>query len=324
MPDSQVSRFTDPHQFQSAIRASTCEVLANSRGGFRAELTRIDLDKLWMQGLQSSDAYILRWVSNADRLSAVFLADAHHAPVRLNGVEFSAREILVCNLSATGDAFFEGRSDLASMSLTPNDLAAATDGIAHRELVDLAETRTLRPAPPLLARLRTFHKMARHLAKDTPDALTRPATVTAIDQELVHALVTCLAGTRSSTSSPRGGCHQKLIGRFEEFLAARHYEPVYLAEICTAIGASERTLRTCCQEHLGMGPIHYLWLRRMHLARRALLGADSAAKSVTEIATTFGFWELGRFSVEYRRLFGELPSATLKHAAVESCGAKMH
>jgi transcriptional regulator GlxA family with amidase domain len=115
-------------------------------------------------------------------------------------------------------------------------------------------------------------------------------------------------------SKLRDGYHSEVIARFEEFLETRRYEPVYLAEICTAIGVSERTLRSCCQQYLGMAPIHYLWLRRMHLARNSLLSADSTLKTVTEIATAHGFWELGRFSVEYRTLFGESPSATLKRA----------
>ena len=51
---------------------------------------------------------------------------------------------------------------------------------------------------------------------------------------------------------------------------------------------------------------------RMHLARRALRMADPATTTVTEIATSYGFWELGRFSVTYGSLFGESPSAALR------------
>ena len=59
-----------------------------------------------------------------------------------------------------------------------------------------------------------------------------------------------------------------------------------------------------------MGPKRFLMLRRMHLARRALREAAADA-TVTDIATEFGFWELGRFAVEYKALFGESPSDTL-------------
>jgi transcriptional regulator GlxA family with amidase domain len=98
----------------------------------------------------------------------------------------------------------------------------------------------------------------------------------------------------------------------EELLEANPDRTLYVAEICAATSASDRTLRACCHEHLGMSPTRYLWLRRMHLARRALRIADPAAMTVTEIATSYGFWELGRFSVVYRSLFGESPSASLR------------
>jgi transcriptional regulator GlxA family with amidase domain len=43
----------------------------------------------------------------------------------------------------------------------------------------------------------------------------------------------------------------------------------------------------------------------MNLARRALTLADATTKTVTEIACDYGFGELGRFAVTYRKLFGE-------------------
>ena len=66
-----------------------------------------------------------------------------------------------------------------------------------------------------------------------------------------------------------------------------------------------------------MGPIRYLWLRRMHLTRRALLQASPATATVTALATDHGFWELGRFASEYRALFGETPVASLRRATAE-------
>ena len=91
--------------------------------------------------------------------------------------------------------------------------------------------------------------------------------------------------------------------------------PLYMPQLCATVGASYTTLRECCQEYLGMSPKRYLWLRRMHLARRVLQSADAEKTTVTEIATDHGFWELGRFAVAYRSLFGEPPSAALRRPA---------
>ena len=85
-----------------------------------------------------------------------------------------------------------------------------------------------------------------------------------------------------------------------------------MAELCAAVDATYWTLRDCCLEYLGMSPKRYLWMRRMNLARRTLRGADWKKTTVTQVATSCGFWELGRFSVAYRALFGESPSAALR------------
>ena len=100
--------------------------------------------------------------------------------------------------------------------------------------------------------------------------------------------------------------------RLEEVLRAGPEGPLYMDDLCKTIGASYRILHACCREHLGMSPKRYLMLRRMYLTHRALSRGDPEKTSVTEIATDFGFWELGRFSVVYRSLFGESPSTTLR------------
>jgi transcriptional regulator GlxA family with amidase domain len=65
---------------------------------------------------------------------------------------------------------------------------------------------------------------------------------------------------------------------------------------------------TTSMTNMGMGPISYL--RRLNLNRlRQSLRQPRAnePKSVTEIALDYGFWHLGRFSAQYREMFGESP-----------------
>ena len=108
--------------------------------------------------------------------------------------------------------------------------------------------------------------------------------------------------------------HSAIMARFRGVLEQYFDKPLYLPDLCAAAGVADRTLRLCCEESFGMGPKRYLLLRRLHLARRALRTANAATETVTSIATQFGFWELGRFAVEYRSLFGESPSKTLGRA----------
>ncbi len=201
------------------------------------------------------------------------------------------------------------------MSLSPDDLAKAVSLLVGRELSAPADTFRVRPRPSDLAHLRRLHAAAGELAASAPDVLALPEAARSLEDALTQAMIRCLTdGARLETD--RGfRNHLMVMARLEDVLAANPGRPLYLSEICAATSASERTLRICCQEHLGMGPVRYLWLRRMHLARRTLLRASEGSATVTSIAMAHGFWELGRFSVAYRALFGETPLATLRRPA---------
>jgi transcriptional regulator GlxA family with amidase domain len=162
-----------------------------------------------------------------------------------------------------------------------------------------------------------LHGLVGRIAETTPHILELPEVIQALEQQLIHVMVRCLTDGLPSRLALGKQRHDTIVAKFEEFLEANPNTPLYLPEICAAVGASERTLRAACEEHLGMGPIRYLSLRRMHLVRRALSQAASSTTTVTRIATEHGFWELGRFSVNYRAMFGETPSATLQRPPVD-------
>jgi adenylate cyclase len=90
-------------------------------------------------------------------------------------------------------------------------------------------------------------------------------------------------------------------------------QQICMADIVAAGGAPERTLRKHFLRFFGLAPLRFLRRLRLAAARDALLA--NSGGSVTDIASRFGFAHFGRFSRDYRRSFGELPSATRRRAA---------
>jgi transcriptional regulator GlxA family with amidase domain len=166
-----------------------------------------------------------------------------------------------------------------------------------------------------MARLQRLHATAALLATEVPAIIRNPGAARGLEQALIDALVDCLSigALEEDTAAKRH--HRAIMRRFHAAIEDNSDQPLFLPELCASIGVTERTLRRCCHEQLGMAPKRFLLLRRMHMARRALREAEPHAATVTAIATGFGFWELGRFSEVYGSLFGEHPSTTLRYPA---------
>jgi AraC-like DNA-binding protein len=314
MPSSRILFFTDPHPYQATVRAVETELFVTPRGEFRAQLTPLNLHRLWMQRGWEALPRVFHSVASAKRAPIVFLADAVQRALRHGGgTELSAAAIIIDGVGTTRHHRGSAPSHWASMSLTPEHVAEVRSIANGRGSTAPVVTRLVRPDPVLMGRLLALHDNVARLARIAPARLAQPEATRSLEQALIRAMIRCLTGTplEVRTATRR---HTEIIARLENLLAANQDRPLYLAEICATTGVSERTLRVCCHEHLGMGPVRYLWLRRMHLARAALIRADPASATVTSIATDHGFWELGRFSVEYRRLFGESPSLALRGA----------
>jgi AraC-like DNA-binding protein len=316
-PSSRVFCFTDPHPYQAAILAAEAEIFPTAKGAFRAELTQINLGKLWLQSGCETLPRVYRGTFNADRAPIGFLTKAGQRTFQHCGLEVGPGDIIV-NDARPMHRVTRAPCHWGSLSLSSADLASITLAVAGCEVTVPSVAYLVRPARAQMQRLLAMHEATVELAGKAPDVLARPEVARALEQELIHAMTTCLTEGTAVEMSSTAQRHSAVIARLEEVFAANADRALYLIDVCAATGVSERTLRTCCQEHLGMGPVHYLWLRRMHLAHNALMRADPAVTTVTRIATDFGFWELGRFAVDHRTMFGESPSASLHRPPQEA------
>lgn len=104
---------------------------------------------------------------------------------------------------------------------------------------------------------------------------------------------------------------KRMVDRAREYALGHLDEPLSILDLCNHIGASRRKLQYCFQETLGINPVAYLRALRLNAVRREL--RDSPHEhGVQEMAARWGFWHLSRFASDYRTLFGETPSQTLR------------
>ena len=106
--------------------------------------------------------------------------------------------------------------------------------------------------------------------------------------------------------------YSDIVRRCERHLRERPEEPVTVLELCRALRCSRRTLQTSFQRVADVTPVGYLRTIRLNAVRRMLRTTTAQQLGVGEAAASWGFTHLGYFAREYRDLFGELPSQTLR------------
>jgi AraC family ethanolamine operon transcriptional activator len=208
----------------------------------------------------------------------------------------------------------------------PAGAQTAYVSLNQKEFLDGARTRA--PAkwensPEQLQQLQTAHQAAlKHAINLWINTTSKLNTSSAAEDEskLRHLLLESILQVATATSlddSPAQPCERargfnvcRMARAFVEANLAVDVVPT-VTDICRTIGVSERTLQYAFRAYVDMSPITYLRLCRLNRVRATLRKADPQTTTVTAVAMCFGFLHLGRFALDYRKLFNESPSLTL-------------
>ena len=312
MPGSGTSTFIDSDDYRASLSHLRIDLLVTFQGAFNARLTWATLHHFQLLHTEE-DMPRIAHVSLAPMLVFVGFVTRPDPPMLWGGVELQTGDLI---FHSRGERFHQrttGPCGWSLVGLAPEHVERYCEALSGKTLSLPTAARIIRPAARDAARLRRLHAQACRLAETRPKVLAHPEIARAIEQGLIHALVTCLA-TKARDDGAGRRHHTRIMVRFEEVLAAHSNRPLPMSELCALIGVTDRTLRSCCAEFLGIGPTRYMLLRRLKAVRLALRDADPATSSVAEIASGCGFTELGRFAGTYRNAFGESPSTTLRRA----------
>ena len=113
---------------------------------------------------------------------------------------------------------------------------------------------------------------------------------------------------RNKPSVKKRNC---LLARMIDFINAHLGEPISLADLCKVVNLSPRTAQYIFMDRFGVSPKQYIKARRLSAVRRNLLDSKFYKRTITSVASDWGFWHMGQFSADYQSFFKELPSETL-------------
>jgi AraC-like DNA-binding protein len=315
MLSSETGTFTEPDDFEAALRDDGCiSYVVTQQGPFRAQLTRIALNRLRLQSTNESSARVAFLAVPAESV-LLSIPIGRHLPAHWGGTSPSPGEVITVGPSHRTHTRSATGGRWGTLLLPLRILDSHSRALTGVPLVPPAGVARWRPGVKANRELIRLHMSATGIANVRAGVLTRSEAARGLEAELLDAVVTCLSGQHEEWPRRAQAGHAEIMARFEDLLREQPKRAWTVAALSESLVLSGSLLRTCCDEHLGMGPIAYLRLRRMQLVRRALREADVNFNSVAEVAALYGFRAAGRFAGAYRANFGELPSATLRRDA---------
>jgi AraC-like DNA-binding protein len=312
MPGTVTSAFSEATDFEDALREGGClGLLVTSPGTFRARLTRIALLRLRLSAAEEHLPRILLLAVPPGTMLVALPGAGEPTPV-LGGISMGPREIMTLGPGERLHMRSSGPYRWGAIWLPVSELVRYGSVMTGSPFAVPSRALRWRLRPAIGRHLRHLHSAAIGFVKGRSDALADRETAHGLEQQLIEALINGLAKGSAIEAPPDTHNHRGLALRFEALLMSAPERSFLMAEICASLGVSQQILRLSCEEQLGMGPIEYARRRRMELVHRALRRGNPETASIADLALQYGFRSPGRFAADYRGLYGEPPSATLR------------
>lgn len=164
-----------------------------------------------------------------------------------------------------------------------------------------------------LDELRIFLDSLFEVLDDNSAILSHPT----VQKTLRSALVGHISDSLQTASDmpvplPTYQARKAIVERARHYVLNNPHDTVTIADLCEALQTSRRTIQYCFQEVLNTNPVKYLRAIRLNSVRRELRDGNPTVTQVQDVAARWGFWHLSHLANDYRAMFGELPSDTLR------------
>jgi AraC family transcriptional regulator, ethanolamine operon transcriptional activator len=301
--------FSDADEFADALNGVTGRYVPTRRAVGDWWVETSPLGRLTVQRVQIGGGATFAGACEPGRLS-VGVPTCDPVDIRIDGHALDQRSMLVLHNGRSFTSSSPHVSAWAGVSV-PIDYEDLDSGV-HETVLALDGGHT-RSDPTRIATLRAFMMSIFDRAQE--GVFEDPAALKVATSQAISCVTRVLESGAPLTDRHVGRpqfSRARVIGRALELIESSAGQALFIDDLCRTTQVSERTLRNIFQEYFGVGPMRLLKVRQLREIRAALLAADAQHDTVTRVASRFGVWDFSLFARNYKALYGESPSETLR------------
>jgi AraC-like DNA-binding protein len=297
------NRFNDFDEFANTIRAWDLDFFQLVPGKFWAELLQFDVNTIQILHARFN-RHLEHRGSSPPGLWTFALLTEESSSLVWRGREVSNDTLLIHHPGSEVDAVSKSGFDVHSISLSESMLTHAARTLGLVDFPDLLGDKDSTIVSSL--KLSEFRRYVRFLISEVQE--NPYVRQDDFDLGLTYRLLNCLEF--SPNINDQSSCRKKdrALRQIKDYIKEHPHEPLTVQDLCNLSGVSRSTIEHAFLEHFGVSPKQYLKAFRLNGARRELRRAYSSAARISDVANRWGFWHMGQFAADYKKLFEVLPS----------------
>ena len=306
-------RFTDFEEFSDAIHAWDLDFRQLDAGDSPAELTQVGTGRFQLTHACLNRKYD-QYGGAPDGTRTFALLETGVKGLIWCGRPVTDQTLLMFDSSGAFEATSQPGFRVFTFALPEDQLLETVQalGIQEPKQITYHSDNAIELTPLAARNLHLRMVNIARVATADPTVLNSPGFLEEFKYELPGQLAEAIKLSETNPLRPALRTRYKALKHALDYINTSADVAHTVRDLCRATGVSERTLEYAFRERFGVTPKQYIRDIRLNAVHKILAKAASEEAKVTDIANQFGFWHMGQFAADYKRLFGKLPSEVLR------------
>ena len=307
-------QFNDLDRFREAIKPlNVTECTQLSRGGFLGTINFADFGNLKFTHLYQNQATKGNGRKSIDDIAFSMVFHPNLIQASSHGCTVGKYDLFGFDPTREVDIVVDKDVHLVMASVNKLAFYTLSEQMGYNLTLKVMQNNALSLHPASLRPLRAFYEEITHVFNTQTSLLMQLQMQSLIMEDFLPLLINTFGkGIQKKERILKPFRRYSLVKKAEEISKSYRDKPLTLQKLCEELQTSRTALSSGFEEVFGISPMAYIKIQRLNGVRRALMNTDPNIKTVMEVGQEWGFWNAAHFAKDYKEMFGELPSKTLR------------